>query len=170
MVLNTAKRFWSVFDRIVDIFFALGSVVIVYQMISVALNALSAYLINFTVTGVEAFAEWGLLLIVFITGTRILRIEKHVSMDIVTSRLSQRMRSVLIVFTSILCVVVCIVLVIAGITVTWDLWVRDIADDMKLIGFPKAIPISIIPIGSFLLLIQFMRRAYMALQDIVKTK
>lgn len=165
MITGILRKFTAIFDRTIAVLFFMAGVVIVYQMLSVAANTMSAYLFNFTVTGVEAFAEFGLLFIVFLGTAWVLRNERHVVMDIMIRRLSKRMQTVFLIITSTICIGICIIIAIYGTQVAWDHWGRNISDDMKLIGFPKAVPLAIIPIGSFMLVIQFARRIYGALHS-----
>lgn len=164
MVVKILKKLDAIFDRIIGISYCLAGVVVVYQMVSTAGNTMSAYVANFTITGVESFSEFGMLWLVFLSAAWLLRNERHVTMDLVVSKLSPKNQSRLIVFTSLVCVIVCLIFVWYGVKVTWDFWERGIYDSFKLEGFPQAITLVIIPIGSFLLAVQFIRRVHRVLR------
>lgn len=164
MVTKILRKFTAIFDRTIDILFVLAGVVIVCQMVSVAGSTLMSYFLKISMPWVIAFSEFGILYIVFLSTAWLLKHERHVKMDIVVRRLSPRNQSVFVIITSIIGIGICLILTVYGIQVTWDHWVRGLYDIFKLIGFPKAIALVIIPIGSFLLTIQFARRAYGALR------
>ena len=88
-------------------------------------------------------------------------------MDLLVDRLGLRGQAVFNFISSAIGIIISLVFIICGVQVTVDHWIRDITDPFKLMWFPKAIPIAIIPVGSFLLLIQFIRRIIIAWKGIV---
>ncbi len=160
--MKKTHRIIVIFDRIISVSFFLAGAVVVLQTFTVAGATIMRYLTRFSITGVEPFTEWGILYLTYLSAAWVLRNEGHVKMDVLTSRLQPRTQNVLLIVTSIICMVLCLLLTWYGVTTTWDSWVNHVTDMNKLLGFPKAIILAIIPVGSLLLSIQFLRRAYAA--------
>ena len=85
--------------------------------------------------------------------------DAHVKMDVVIEHLSPRIKWVCNVFSSILGAMVCMVLVWFGTKVTWQLYQSGTLTTtyLEVPKFPLAI---VIPFGSLLFMIQFIRKAY----------
>ena len=86
----------------------------------------------------------------------------HVEMDIVINALRPRTQRSLRVATSVLSAVVCLVLTWSGTEVSLDYLQRDLHRPTPMA--PPYFPLfAVIPVGFFLLSIQFLRRAHRAL-------
>jgi C4-dicarboxylate transporter DctM subunit len=80
----------------------------------------------------------------------------HVRLDFVISHLSERTALVLEIVTSLLAILYCLVLEWTSIKLTLDLyWAREVSPSV--LKVPAWIPMSVIPIGTALLIIQFGR-------------
>ena len=168
--MNILRKLDRIFDHAVDIAAVLGGIVLVLQTASVAGNTMLSFFFNRWITGVESLTEFGILYLTFLSTAWLLKHERHVKVDIVTGALSPKVQAVLVVITSVAGVGICLIFTIFGAYVTWDHWVRGMTDYAKLGGFPIAIPLAIIPLGSFMLSIQFVKRAYGSLQEISKLR
>ena len=78
--------------------------------------------------------------------------------DILVTRLKPRTVALLGVVSSIIGIFISLVLTVFGTTVTWDYFQRGIYTP-SVMEIPVYLIIMIIPIGSLLLLTQFIRRA-----------
>ena len=87
-------------------------------------------------------------------------------MDVVLNRLSPRRQAILRVFSSAVGIVICVCLVWFGFEVAWDHFQRGVYDP-TILEFPKALVIVIIPIGSLILLLQFVRRGYRSMMSVL---
>jgi TRAP-type C4-dicarboxylate transport system permease small subunit len=103
--------------------------------------------------------EYILVWFTFLAAAWILKQEGHVKVEILVSRLNPRVQALLGIITSIIGVVLCSLLIVYGSQVVWDFSQRNLLMD-SLLEPPKAPLLAIIPIGSFFLLIQFLRRSY----------
>ena len=88
-----------------------------------------------------------------------------VTMDIAINRLSKRTQTCINVVTSILCAIICLVITWYGAIVWWDYFQIDYlyAGSLKIPAYLLEI---VIPIGGFLLFIQFLRKAYNYLEKL----
>lgn len=143
------------FDRLVDAMAALSGVLIVLMMLGTSIDVLMRYFLNAPIHGLVAFTEFGLLYIAFLAAPWLLRLDYHVRLDFLINSLRTRQRALLGFVTNLLGGVVCVVFVWYGTQEAWELWMRNVYDIFKLQGFPKAIPVAIIPACGLVLLIQF---------------
>jgi TRAP-type C4-dicarboxylate transport system permease small subunit len=89
----------------------------------------------------------------------VLKIEGHVKIDLVVNRLNPRNQCVVNSITSILGAITCLVLLWYGTKVSWEFFERGTITN-TILELPSAPLFAIVPIGSFLLFIQFLRRSY----------
>ncbi len=150
------KRFLSLVDRIMDSFAFVGAILIIYIMAATCLEVV-ARRVRYPQKWVMETTEYSLLFITFLATAWLLRGEYHVRMDILTNALSQKAQAFLGVISSILGIIVSLVLVIFGSIVTWDYFQRGVFRPTPLLT-PSAPLYAIIPLGSFFLLVQFVRR------------
>ena len=102
-------------------------------------------------------AEYSLLYITFAGTAWVLKRDSHVKIDILNTLLSPRHVCILNFISNIIGVFVCSVLTYYGTKVTWDHFERGMYNP-TLMEFPKGPLLLIIPVGTFLLLIEFIRR------------
>jgi len=149
----------SSFDRLIDAFMFLGALILAFLMLSVCWDVLARTFLGRPLTWVLEFTEYGLLYMTFLCTAWVLRNEAHVTSDLVLVRLPPKANAFLTMATSILGAVVCFLLGWYGVVVS--------VEKLKMGAFqptaiqPPDFPIFIIiPIGFFLLFIQFLRRIY----------
>ena len=130
-------------------------------MVCVCFDALGRYFFGYNISWVTEITEYSLLYITFLGAAWLLRQERHVTIEIVLSVMNTRSQIILLIITSIFCAFIYKIVFVYGVIVTYDHWSRGIYDPGTL-KFPKAAIIAIIPIGSLMLIIQFLRRAYKA--------
>ena len=88
-----------------------------------------------------------------------LKKEGHVKVEILTDKFGPRVQALLGIITSIIGAILCSFLIIYGTQIVWDSFQRNILMTTMLKP-PRAPLLAVIPIGSFLLFVQFLRRAY----------
>ncbi len=149
----------AVFDRVIDIVAILAAVGIVFMMLVVSAEVVMRYFFGRPLIWVMEVTEGTLLYITFLVAVWVLRREQHTKMDIVLTRLSPISQDVLNIITSIISAFICLLLTWYGARVTWQHLVGGIFTETAM-EFPMAPLLVIIPVGSFLLFIQFLRRTY----------
>jgi len=157
-----SKEAWNVFDRIVKVLFFLAGALIAFFVLAVCWDVIARSLLGQPLRWVVEFSEYGLLFITFLGTAWVLRSEGHVSIDIVLAHLNSSKRALLIAAMSLVGAIVCAFLVYWGGYVGYvsiDHLQRGLyqATTMEVPDFPL---FMIIPIGSLLLLIQFLRRMH----------
>ncbi len=157
--MKKITRATAVFDRSMDLLSYLARVFVILQVLLVTGDVVGRYFFRKPIIGAVEITEVMILWIAFLGAAWLLKEGGHVRMEIVVSRLKPEAQTVLNIITSIMSAIVCLVLVWYGIRVTADAF-RAGTLQAGLIGIPTSLVIIIIPIGSFLLFIQYIRVTY----------
>lgn len=147
-----------VFDKVINILAYIAGVLVVLTMLGIVAEVISRKLLHKSLTGVVEISEYCLLYITFFGSTWLLKRDGHVKMDIVITRMGPRQRSMMNFMTSIMCAVLCIIIAWYSALTTIDLFQRGMYLT-TILETPVAPLLAPVPIGSFLLFIQFLRRA-----------
>jgi TRAP-type C4-dicarboxylate transport system permease small subunit len=143
--------------RTIGLLAFLGAILVVFVMLLVAAHAGMRYFLGRPIPGVIEISEYALLYITFLVAAWVLRREGHVKMDLVLNQLEPRTQILLNIITSIISAIICLVIAWYGTIVTWDHFQVGFYYSTPL-RTPAFIIVAIVPIGSFLLFIQFLNR------------
>jgi TRAP-type C4-dicarboxylate transport system permease small subunit len=146
-----------IYERTIDIAAFLAGVLLIFLMLSVTLEVALRYFWGRPTSWVVEIAGYILLFIPFLVAAWVLKREGHVKMDLVLSRFSMKTQSLVNAITSIVSAIICLVLTWFGAKAALYFIGYQTPTVLML---PKSMIIAIIFIGSFLLSIQFLRRAY----------
>ena len=152
-----SKRFFQLFDHILNATAFLAGIILVFIMLSVGLEVIMRYFFNRPMIWVTEVTECLLLYTTFLGTGWLLREEGHVKVDIILNRLKPRATAFFGILSSLVGIFVSAMLAFYGMSVTWDYFRRGIYTPTAM-EIPVAAILLIIPIGSFILLIQFVRR------------
>ena len=147
------------FDRVLDIAAILAAALIVFQMLSVSIQVIVRYFVGLSPTWVIDVSAIMLLYMTFLAAAWVLRIDGHVRMDLVVSLLKPKHQSFLNAFTSIVGTLICATVFWYSSKCTWLNYQSGYLT-ATFLETPKWIILGIIPVGSFLLIIQFLRRTH----------
>lgn len=147
----------KIFDKILNVMCFLSKLIIAFVMFSVALDVLCRYAFNSPLIWVIPLSEYSLVYITFLGAAWLLREEGHVTMDTFVERLSYAGRAWFGIGSSVLGIIVSFIFVWYGALTTYDHFIRRIYES-AVMEMPIAPVLAIIPIGSFFLLAQFVRR------------
>lgn len=145
------------FDRLLDYLAAAAGVMLAFSALSVSVQVFARYFLGRPMGWLVEINEYILLHIAFLVAAWVLRQESHVKMDIVLRQLKPKMQLRVEIATSILSIIVCFILTSFGIKVTWELY-ESMHMTISVMEIPKFTVTPVIFIGSFLLMIQFIRR------------
>jgi len=135
----------------------LAAAIIAFLMIAVCWDVLARTFVGMPLTWVLEFTEYGLLYMTFLSAAWVLKAEAHVANDVLFSRLAPKNQALLNVVTSILGAGVCMLLTWFGAQVSWDKLQSGAYQPTPI--EPPDFPIFVvIPLGFFLLSLQFLRR------------
>lgn len=143
-------------DRIENVMAAAAMLLLVAVTVSVCLEVFMRYVLNSPLTWVVELSEYALLYICFLGASWALRNGTHIRIDIFLSAFSQRWRQRFGVLSSLLGLGISLILVIWGVIATWEKF-QSGAYKATVVEFPGWIVVAIIPLGSFVLGLRFLR-------------
>jgi len=164
--MKLLRKFIKGFDHILDILASFSGIIIVMITIGVCVNVMMKYFFNQPIIGVEEITEQLLLFITFFGSAWLLRKEGHVSVDFLVVRLDPKTQAFLGFITSLFGIIISIALTWYGWKVTWINFIKK-EYFPTILELPKAPIFIFIPLGSFLLLIQFIRRSVQNLKKFI---
>jgi len=136
---------------------------IVFTMISVSLDVFLRFFFNAPLLGITEITEYMMLYACMLGAAWLLRVDGHVSIDIVTGLLPGKPRKTLYIITTLICAATCAFITYWGAVTTWDHFERGIRD-FKILEIPKWTFLVSIPLGFTLLTIEFLRKVREALR------
>ena len=152
------------FDRFINVLFWGACILLIFITVLITGDVVMRYFLNRPIIGAGEISENCLLFITFLGTAWVLKKEKHISIDFISSLLKPRARMIINSIVSLLCAAVCLIIAFYGAKVA----IQEIMNNERfstLLGPPSGPIHSIIPIGSFLLFIQFLRNAVIHLMD-----
>ena len=159
------NAFWKFFDKLLDLMAALAGTLLLFMTAAVCYTIGMRFLFTRTTIWIMPAAEYALLWIVFLATTWLLREKGHITTDVIYTHLNKKTKRYL---DCVMCVIgglVCAAMVFLGILHVCDC-VSGGVTDVRAVTVPKSAVFIIIPIGSLLLTIQFLRMAWSSLVDI----
>lgn len=149
----------AVFERTLNLLGALAGVLVAFLMITVSVDVFMRYFLNRPISWTIEITQYAMVFILFLGAAWLLKQDGHVVMDVLINRLSQRSRNLTNGVTSVMAAIVCLIVTWYGVKVNWDYIQTDYIYSATL-EIPAFLLQAIVPLGVFLLFIQFMRRAY----------
>ncbi|MFB3885817.1 MAG: TRAP transporter small permease [Thermodesulfobacteriota bacterium] len=159
------KRFWTVFDRLIDLLAGLAGIILIFITAAVCYTIGMRYLFTKTTIWIMQTTEYALLWIVFLATTWLLREKGHITTDLIYAHLSEKTKRSLDCIMFVIGGLACAIMVYFGIDYTGECILKGVTD-VRAVTVPKWTVFIIIPIGSLLLAIQFFRMAWDRLIDI----
>ena len=132
-------------------------------MLATTIKVIFRYGLHEGLVGIDQISGTLLLYITFLGAAWVLRREEHVTIDLLVTGRSPKVRRLHVV-SSIIGALVCLLLTVFGTLEVIGSWQRGILIPAEL-EIPRAINLAVIPLGSFLLCLQFVRRARRAPRD-----
>jgi C4-dicarboxylate transporter, DctQ subunit len=153
------RRFWKIFDRLIDLMAALAGLILLFITVAVCYTIAMRFFFTQTTIWIMQTTEYALLWIVFLATTWLLREGGHITVDIVYGHLGAKTKGHLDLIMCVIGGLACAVMVLFGITYTYECIARGVTD-VRAVTVPKWAVFIIIPIGSILLTMQFFRMAW----------
>ncbi|MBP1698623.1 MAG: hypothetical protein H6Q41_3811 [Deltaproteobacteria bacterium] len=145
------------FDRLLDFFAVLAGIVAAFITVAVCAGIVTRFMFNRPMAWVIEISEYSLLYIAFLSAAWVMKNNKHVSLDLVYNSFSPKNKVISDLFTSILGGLVFLIVTYFGFKVTRNQYITKYFTPTFLEA-PKFVVTLIIPVGSFLLLIQIIRK------------
>jgi C4-dicarboxylate transporter DctQ subunit len=149
----------SLLDWVMRFLFFWACLILIFMVLGVNTDVGMRYFLGHHIEWMFEVTEYSLVFLTFLGMAWVLRQEGHVKMDLLLNRLNPTAQALVNTITSIICAIVCLLLTWYGAVVTRDCFQLNYRA-ATLIGPPLWPMLGIIPVGSFLLAIQFLRRSY----------
>ena len=158
--MKLLTRLTTVFDKAVSALAVLGGVLLVLVMLAINYGVIMRYFFRSPQAWVPEVTAMSLVYIAFLGMTWVLKKNGHVIMDVVDLLLKPRGKGILDAVTSFICSIMFLLLVIYGVDVTWDHYGRGLYNAHEILRIPTAYLLAVIPLGSFFLFVQLLRRSF----------
>ena len=147
------------FDRVIGILAFIAGVLIVFIMIVISLGVIFRFTVVGSIVWIFEITDYCLLWITFLGTAWVLKMDGHVRMDMLFNRLKPGHQSLVNMITSSVGAAACLVLAFFSVKVTWQHFQTHYLFT-RFLEVPSYPILAIIPIGSLLLFIQFLRRVH----------
>lgn len=153
-----------IYNRILDSTVALAGALSVAMVLFMSLEVFMRYVLNRPQEWVQEAVEATVAFVAFLSAAWILKIRRHVSLDIVVSRFNPRTRALINLILMIISAIMFSLLVVYGTQVVVDRFQRNIR--MSTMLAPPSGPFfAVMTIGLFLLVIQCLISGYGYLKE-----
>jgi C4-dicarboxylate transporter, DctQ subunit len=159
------EGFWRRFDRLLDMMAGLAGAILVFIVAAVCYTIFMRFFFKETTIWIIQTTEYALLWIVFLATAWLLREGGHITTDIIYVHLSEKSKQYLNFVMAIVGALVSFVMLYYGAAYMYDCVINSVTD-VRAVTVPKSAVFSIIPIGSLLLVVQFLRMAWDRLAEI----
>ena len=157
------KNLGRYFDNVLALLALLAALLMVFIIIAVDLEVIARYVFNSPIIWVVEVTRYCLLFMTFLGTAWVLKNERHVSVDLVLNQLSFKTRALATTIVSLICAAVCLILTVFGVWVTAETYQLGYLMASELEP-PQFVIFFIVPVGFFLLFIQFLRRTFLYLK------
>jgi len=148
------------YESVVRAFVVIGCVFIVLMAVFIGANVIIRYFVPaVSLSWVTEVTPWMLIYVTFLAAGWLLRSEGHVKLELVYERLAPRTADLVSAVTSVLAAVMWLIVGSYGVLATLE----DIQGDvvtMTTLQVPEFAILMALPIGSFILVVEVLRRAY----------
>ncbi|MEJ2723117.1 MAG: TRAP transporter small permease [Deltaproteobacteria bacterium] len=159
LINKVSKKAAAVLDRIMDLLAGAAGVLLILIMLLVSYLVVMRYSLGRPPGWVVEICQYMIVALTFLAAPWLLREGGHVRVDIVLAFLSAKTNTILSLITSIAGILISLILALYGALSTWQHFTQGITV-IEILRIPKAPLLSLIPIGFFLLSMQFLRQAY----------
>lgn len=146
-------------DRIENFFAFLGGVLLIVAVFSIAFQITARQFFNLSFIWINEINEYILLYVPFLGAAWLLRHNGHVTVDLFVQVLPRRIRKGSNILVAILGILISAVLLWYGTVVTVAAYTHGTVSTTSA-QIPQVYVMVIIPIGSLLLLLEFIRRLF----------
>lgn len=149
-----------IFDQTIGGMALLAAILLAFVMLLVNAEVISRRFFNKPLVWELEITEYCLLFITFLGAAWLLKEEGHVRMDLLLNRLTPRSQNLLNVITSVIGIIVCFIFTWYGARLTLEYFQTNYYIGGSYLMPLKGPIMMVIPIGTFMLTIQFMRQTY----------
>jgi TRAP-type C4-dicarboxylate transport system permease small subunit len=154
-------------DNLLSLMALFAGILLLFIAITICYSILSR------ITGLPSFLwilqfnEYALLWITFLGTAWVLKRNKHVSIDLVTGRISKSSQTWFRLFHCLLGMVLCLIFLWYSGHTTFEQYQRNVID-VQAVDISKYIILIIIPIGFFALVLEFARQFFVTIKEVCR--
>jgi TRAP-type C4-dicarboxylate transport system permease small subunit len=157
--MKPAAKAPSIFDRILGALGFFSGVLIVFMMLAVSAEVTMRHFFNRPIFWMIEVTQWQLVFILFLGAAWVLKKEGHVAIDLLVNMAQVKTRRLINGITSIICAITCLVITWYGVRVSLDYFqIHYIFPGT--VKVPAYLLAAVVPLGTLLFALQFLRRAY----------
>lgn len=157
--MKILRKLASITDNTNYLLAILAGVILVSLMLVVTYDIAVRYFLGRPLIWTVEITGYALLYVTFLAAAWLLSKDGHVRMDLLINRLNPGAQAMLNTITSVIGAIICLIIAWFGVKVTWGTFQMGYLMSSELRP-PQFLILLIIPVGSFLLFIQFLRRSY----------
>ena len=157
--MKLTMKLSTIFERVLNVLSVAAGVLIALMMLEVCVDVFMRYFLNRPIPWTIEFTQYAMIFILYLGVAWVLRDNGHVVMDIVIIRMNHKSRNLTNSITSIMAAIVCFIITWYGVLVNVDYFQSGYMYG-EVLNIPAFSLQFIVPLGMFLLAIQFLRRAY----------
>lgn len=151
--------FKTIFDRVLNAAGVISGVLIVLVMIEISTDVVLRYLFNRPIPWTIEFTQYSMIFMLYLGTARVLRDKGHVAVDILIVKLGGRSRDLMNGVMSIVGAIVCFIVTWYAMMVNIDYYQTGYSYG-DVVSMPAFLLQGVVPLGTLLLTIQFLRQAY----------
>lgn len=163
------KMLANVFDKILVILFWFAGILLAFTTVGTCIDTLCRYLLNKPIPWMLEITCYIMLYIPFLSVALVLKEKGHIKIDLIIDHLSPKNKARMFFIESLIGGATMWVYTMFGAYVTFDFFKRSVLS-LQSLKLPMYLILMIIPVGSFLMAIQFFRESYDAYKQIEITK
>lgn len=145
-----------IIDLIMNFLAGIAAMLIGTLLLSISYATFSRYVFNDPKAKIIELSAYSLIYITFLAAPWLLRVRGHISVDLIVIKLKGRVQTGLYLFTDTVGFIITSVLFYFSFQVTMSNYINNIKV-MDSMGTPQFLLLLAIPLGSFLMAIQFLR-------------
>lgn len=150
------RRIMSIYDNIINFLVILAGIILVCMVLIMAAAILLRYL-GYPIGWAVEIGKYSIYYIALLVAAWVLKEEGHIGIEILVSQFKKKTQSFVHGITSFISAIPCFIFTWFGAKVTWEFFISGYFEPTYL-ELPHWIMTIMIPIGFFLLGIQFVRR------------
>ena len=159
MIRGMSRRMSKVIDAILTLGGYASAALIVIVTLMLIYEVLTRYFFQRPSIWALDFTRYAILYLTFLGTAWLLREEGHVKIEIITASFSSKGQALMNGVTSLIALVACCIFFWEATKSTWHAYQIGQTLERSLV-VPRYLIIGIMPLGTFLLCLQFMRRAW----------
>lgn len=147
----------ALFDKILLFLFWLAGGLLMFATVGTCIDVILRYSLNRPIHWMLEITEYIMLYIPFLCAAVVLKEEGHIRVDLLINHFNQKNRTWVNMITSLVGGIIMLIYAGFGVQATLDAFKRGVPS-LESLKIPVFLILMIIPIGSFLLTIQFLRQ------------